>query len=74
MGVVLGSGLGQFAEELEDTVAIEYEKLPGFPRTTVQGHGGKLILGYYGSTAVICLQGRAHTYESMENHEAVKPM
>ncbi|HAT9136208.1 TPA: purine-nucleoside phosphorylase [Legionella pneumophila subsp. pneumophila] len=72
VGVVLGSGLGQFAEELEDTVAIEYEKLPGFPRTTVQGHGGKLILGYYGSTAVICLQGRAHTYESMENHEAVK--
>lgn len=72
VGVVLGSGLGQFAEELEDAITIEYEKLPGFPNITVQGHGGKLILGYYGPTAVVCLQGRAHTYESLENHDTVK--
>ncbi|KGP64436.1 purine nucleoside phosphorylase [Legionella norrlandica] len=72
VGVVLGSGLGQFAEELEDATCIEYENLPGFPKTTVHGHGGKLILGYYGPTAVVCLQGRAHTYEGVENYETVK--
>jgi len=72
VGVVLGSGLGQFAEELEDSVSISYEDLPGFPKITVKGHGGKLILGYWKGVAVVCLQGRAHTYEGPENYETVK--
>ena len=72
VGVVLGSGLGKFADELEDSIAINYEELPGFPKVTVQGHGGKLILGYWKGVAVACLQGRAHTYEGSENHETVK--
>ncbi len=72
VGIVLGSGLGQFAEELEDTVSISYEDLPGFPKITVQGHGGKLILGYWKGVAVVCLQGRAHTYEGLENYNTVK--
>ena len=72
VGVILGSGLGQFAEELEDAVVINYKDLPGFPNTTVQGHGGKLILGYCGGIAVVCLQGRAHTYEGLEHYDTVK--
>jgi xanthosine phosphorylase len=72
VGIVLGSGLGQFAEELEDKKIIDFDELPGFPKLTVKGHGGKLILGYLGSIAVVCLQGRAHTYEGLENYETVK--
>ncbi len=72
VGVILGSGLGQFAEELEHSISINYEDLPGFPKTTVKGHGGKLILGYLGGVGVICLQGRAHTYEGLENYDSVK--
>lgn len=72
LGIVLGSGLGQFAEELEDSVTISYDDLPGFPKLTVHGHGGNLILGYWQGVGVVCLQGRAHTYEGLENYEAVK--
>lgn len=72
IAVVLGSGLGQFANELQDSVSISYQDLPGFPNITVQGHGGNLILGYWNSIGVVCLQGRAHTYEGLENYETVK--
>lgn len=72
VAVILGSGLGQFAEELQDSVRISYEQLPGFPKITVQGHGGNLILGYCNGVGVVCLQGRAHTYEGFENYETVK--
>ncbi|HRD68612.1 MAG TPA: purine-nucleoside phosphorylase [Legionella sp.] len=72
IGIVLGSGLGQFAEELDQPVAINYEELPGFPKVTVEGHGGKLILGYWHGVGVVCLQGRAHTYEGIEHYETVK--
>lgn len=71
IGIVLGSGLGSFAEQLEDSITISYEKLPGFPKLTVQGHGGQLVLGHIGGVDVICLQGRAHSYEGL-NHEMVK--
>lgn len=72
VGVVLGSGLGQFADELQDSVCISYDELPGFPKITVHGHGGNLILGYWNGVGVVCLQGRAHTYEGLENYETVK--
>ncbi|KTC78666.1 purine-nucleoside phosphorylase [Legionella cincinnatiensis] len=72
VAIVLGSGLGKFADELQDAVRISYEDLPGFPKITVQGHGGNLILGYWNGVGVICLQGRAHTYEGLENYETVK--
>lgn len=72
VGVVLGSGLGQFAEELENSVAINYDDLPGFPKVTVKGHGGQLILGYWQGKGIVCLQGRAHTYEGIEHYETVK--
>ena len=72
IGIVLGSGLGQFADELEHKVSISYEELPGFPETTVKGHSGKLILGSWHGVDVVCLQGRAHTYEGIEHYETVK--
>jgi xanthosine phosphorylase len=72
VGIVLGSGLGQFADELEDSTVISYEELPGFPKVTVKGHSGTLIIGYWHGVGVVCLQGRAHTYEGPENYQTVK--
>jgi len=72
IGIVLGSGLGSFAEQLEDAVSISYEELPGFPEVTVHGHGGNLVLGQLAGVSVVCLQGRAHTYEGLDNYETVK--
>lgn len=72
IGIVLGSGLGKFAEELENSVSIPYEDLPGFPKSKVLGHDGKFILGYSQGVPLLCLQGRAHTYEGVENYESVK--
>lgn len=63
IGIVLGSGLGGLADQLENQVTIDYSELPGFPHTSVHGHSGKLVLGYLGDVAVVCLQGRAHAYE-----------
>jgi xanthosine phosphorylase len=61
--LVLGSGLGVVADALADAVAIDYEAIPGFPRTRVEGHAGRLVLGAFGSFPVACLQGRVHVYE-----------
>jgi xanthosine phosphorylase len=72
IGIVLGSGLGQFAETLENPISISYDNLPGFPKTTVFGHSGTLILGYWEGIGVVCLQGRAHTYEGFEHYQTVK--
>jgi xanthosine phosphorylase len=71
IGIILGSGLGGFADQLENPIFIDYEQLTGFPKTTVQGHGGKMALGYLAGVGVICLQGRSHCYEG-NNHETVK--
>lgn len=71
IGIILGSGLGGFAEQLDDAVSISYEELPGFPIPTVQGHGGRIVLGNLSGVSVACLQGRAHSYEG-GNYDAVK--
>jgi xanthosine phosphorylase len=63
IGIVLGSGLGRFADELEDRVSISYDELPGFPHIDVFGHRGMLVLGRLHGVDVVCLQGRAHSYE-----------
>lgn len=72
IAIILGSGLGGFADELDNPVVIHYEDLPGFPKMTVHGHGGKLILGQWKGKDIVCLQGRAHTYEDIHNYETVK--
>jgi xanthosine phosphorylase len=71
VGVVLGSGLGAVAEAVEDPVAIGYGELPGFPRPSVEGHGGTAVLGRIGDVPVAVLQGRAHLYEGVD-HEVVR--
>jgi purine nucleotide phosphorylase len=63
VAVVLGSGLGSFAEEVEALASIPYAELVGFPQPTVRGHAGKLLLGTIGTLPVAVLQGRTHYYE-----------
>jgi purine-nucleoside phosphorylase len=63
MGVVLGSGLGAFADELSDRVDIPYADIPGWPGSTAVGHAGKLIFGNVGGAPVAVMAGRAHLYE-----------
>ena len=63
VGVVLGSGLGGFADAVEDRVEIPYGELPGWPVATAVGHAGTLVLGTFGGVPVAVLRGRAHLYE-----------
>jgi len=63
VGVVLGSGLGAWAEGLDDLVRIPYAAIPEMPRSNVVGHAGNLCVGHASGVAVACLQGRVHLYE-----------
>jgi purine-nucleoside phosphorylase len=63
VGVVLGSGLGGFADALEAPVEISYDEIPGWPRSTAVGHAGTLVIGTFGGVAVAAMKGRAHLYE-----------
>jgi inosine/guanosine/xanthosine phosphorylase family protein len=63
VAVLLGSGLGPFADEVKAVANISYGELPGFPETTVGSHAGRLVLGHVGPTPVAVMQGRGHYYE-----------
>ena len=63
LGIVLGSGLGSLADEVEGAVSIAYEDLPGFPVPTVSGHAGRLVVGALEGRRVALFQGRGHYYE-----------
>ncbi len=63
VAIILGSGLGGLADRLDGGAAIPYAELPGFPRPTVEGHGGRLVVGRLDGVSVACLQGRVHVYE-----------
>jgi purine-nucleoside phosphorylase len=65
VGVVLGSGLGGLADEVEDDVEIPYAEIPGWPVSTALGHAGVLVLGVLGETPVALMRGRAHLYEGL---------
>jgi xanthosine phosphorylase len=65
VGLILGSGLGGLADALEDPVTVSYADLPGFPRPSVEGHQGRMVLGRLEGLPVACLQGRAHLYEGV---------
>ena len=73
LGLILGSGLGGFADGIEDATAIDYADLPGFPQPSVEGHGGRLVLGTVGGLPIACLQGRVHLYEGGPP-QAILPM
>lgn len=66
LGMILGSGLGALADQITDATVIPYTELPGFPISSVQGHQGKLHLGYLHDVPVACLQGRVHYYEGID--------
>ena len=72
-GLVLGSGLGAFANEIEESVKIPYEEIPHFARSTVEGHAGQLVLGKVEGVNVIAMQGRFHYYEGYSLEEVTFP-
>jgi purine-nucleoside phosphorylase len=74
VALVLGSGLGAFADELASATRIPYQKIPGFPRSTVTGHAGFLVIGKSGDVPVAAMQGRVHRYEGYSSREVVFPM
>ena len=74
VGIVLGSGLGGLADDLEDAVAIPFAELPGWPAATAPGHVGRLLLGRLGGTPVVMLQGRFHLYEGNDPGLVVQPV
>jgi purine-nucleoside phosphorylase len=63
LGIILGSGLGGFAAQVENAITIPYGEIPHFPQSTVAGHAGKLVLGTIGGVSVAVMQGRVHAYE-----------
>lgn len=74
IAIVLGSGLGAFADELESATRIPYARIPNFPRSTAVGHAGQLAIGKSAGTAVAVMQGRVHLYEGYSPGEVVFPM
>lgn len=74
LGIVLGSGLGAAADAVRDRVIVPYEKIPHFPKSTVEGHSGRLIAGSLGGAPVLVMQGRVHFYEGYSHQEVTFPM
>src|SRR5690242_4784016 len=73
VGIVLGSGLGGLADELDDAVAIPFAELPGWPAATAPGHAGRLLLGRLSGRPVVLLQGRFHLYEGTAPCPGIPP-
>lgn len=74
ISVVLGSGLGAFAESIQEAVEIRYNEIPGWPESTAPGHSGKLVYGIFGTTPVVAMQGRHHFYEGYPLEQVVFPV
>lgn len=74
VGIILGSGLGQLADEIEVTVRIPYEEIPNFPISTIKGHQGQLIFGRINGAEVVAMQGRFHFYEGYTMQEVTFPV
>ena len=74
IGLVLGSGLGGYADTLEDAVRIPYSEIPNFPIPTIPGHSGALVFGTKGGQEVVVLQGRIHYYEGLSQREITLPI
>ncbi len=74
VALVLGSGLGDLADEIEVLDRVDYGDIEGFPQSTVSGHKGRFVFGYMGSTPVVIMQGRVHYYEGYAMEEVVLPI
>lgn len=65
VALILGSGLGDYAESIRVEATLDYHDIEGFPVSTVPGHAGRFIFGYVGDVPVVCMQGRVHTTRVM---------
>jgi len=74
IGIVLGSGLGAVADAITDAVMVPYAEIPHFPRSTVEGHSGRILAGMMGGVPVVAMQGRVHFYEGYTPNEVTFPM
>src|SRR5438552_16171487 len=74
VALVLGSGLGGFADDFEDAVAIPYQEIPGFVPSTAEGHAGRLVIGKIDRVSVLAMQGRVHFYEGYSLEEVTFPI
>lgn len=74
VALVLGSGLGDYAAQIQVEVAVDYHEIEGFPVSTVPGHAGRFVFGYVGDVPVVCMQGRVHYYEGYTMQEVVRPI
>lgn len=74
VGLILGSGLGELADEIENPIVIPYTEIPSFPVSTVAGHAGQLVYGTLGGKRVLALQGRFHYYEGYSMNEVTFPV
>ena len=74
IGIILGTGLGGLVDEINITTSIEYQDIPNFPTSTVEGHSGKLIFGDLGNKRVIVMQGRFHFYEGYDIKDITLPV
>jgi len=74
LGVILGSGLGAFADHLLEKQVIAYKDIPHFPASTVEGHAGQLVFGNVDGRRVVVMQGRFHYYEGYTMHEVIFPV
>lgn len=74
VGLVLGSGLGAFADELAGAARIDYAKIPNFPQSTAIGHAGRMVIGKVADVPVAVMQGRVHSYEGYSQREVIFPM
>ena len=74
IGLVLGSGLGAFADELSHATRIPYAQIPAFPRSTAIGHAGQMVIGKCGEVSVAAMQGRVHLYEGYSAQQVAFPM
>jgi purine-nucleoside phosphorylase len=71
--IVLGSGLGAFADDIENAVRIPYDEIPGFVQSTVEGHAGQLVIGEIGGVKIVAQQGRFHYYEGYDMEQVTLP-
>ncbi|XP_065572394.1 purine nucleoside phosphorylase-like isoform X2 [Artemia franciscana] len=74
IGIICGSGLGGLAELLKDKDEFQYEEIPNFPVSTVQGHAGRMVIGLLADVPVVCMQGRFHAYEGYPLWKCAMPV
>ena len=74
IGLILGSALGPFAQQIENPVTVDYEEIPNFLRSTAPGHAGKLIFGEIAGKRVVCMAGRFHSYEGYSFNQLAIPI